>query len=86
MQKTYEVRLNPTSSLLDALLELRLGSSQFDVEHLIKWVLLNHFASQDGGIGLSEEDRQQLIALQPRLAKRKRGKDTATQQSGGVEE
>jgi hypothetical protein len=85
MQKIYEIRINPSSSLLDALLELRLGSGRFDVEYLIKWVLLNHFASQDGGIGLSEEDQLQLIALQPRLANRKRGKDAATQKSGGAE-
>ena len=65
-----ELPLNPQSSALDAMLWAKLNACLVPPTHLLRVLLMNHFALQPGGLGLTEEEQAAFIELSPRFGRK----------------
>lgn len=65
-----EVRLNPASSSLDAEIVAKLEKTLVAPGHLLKMLMVNHFCSQPGVLGLSVEEQAAFVELSPRFRRK----------------
>jgi hypothetical protein len=72
-----ELPLNPQSSALDAVLLAKLNACVVPPTHLLRVLLMNHFAQQPGGLGLTEEEQAAFVDLSPRFSRKSPAVKTA---------
>lgn len=67
-----EVRLNPLSNELDAVILAKIDCLPVAASHLLKMLLVDYFTGQSGGLGLSPDEMKVFAEMSPRFANKNR--------------
>ena len=67
-----DVRFNPLSNELDAVILAKIECLPVAASHLVKMLLVDYFTGQSGGLGLSPDEMEIFAEMSPRFANKKR--------------